>query len=696
MRNDFNSYLDAFNRITIIINKQLCMRQKTFCLVRDTDSEELYIESIEDIGKDFKYNCIIKEYVKLNKDYTIYDESQNRSRLRSGKIVRTALFEMMYAYEGNDLGFTYSKEKTTFKLWTPVAKEVEIELISPTNQIGFYDLTYTDHGVWEITLNEDLECFKYRYNIRVNDQFETINDPYGISSDANGYYNYVINLDKKYKFMKEKPSFSGNPVDAIIYEASVRDFSISPTSRAVHRGKYIGMAENHPGSNGLPTGLSYLEYLGITHLQLLPIFDFGGVDELNQTNEYNWGYNPEQYNVPEGSYAKNPNDPYSRINELCYLIDSAHANNIRVVMDVVFNHVYKIEEFPFDKLVPGYFYRVDQNELLTNVSGCGNDLATERKMARKFIIDSLVFWTKNYNISGFRFDLMGLLDIETMNQVYKTLKDIDSTMICYGEGWNMPNSLPESQRACMSNTKALSEIGFFNDKFRDAMRGNQWNHTLGYVNGGKHNIHELIALITGSCIDNYLFDNPNLTINYVECHDNYTFYDYTKKINPWLTEKTRIDYQALSLGIVLLSQGVPFIHAGQEFLRTKKGIENSYNIDDEINQIDWSRRDDNIELVLVLKDLIKLRKEIKEFRFTNKQQIVENISVIEKNDSSIVFRINSIENIYILIVKNDYQEESRKLDFTITEIFDGRLIKNDIINTIIINKPGVYLYKKEV
>lgn len=697
MKNDFYSYLDSFNKITIIINHELCNQDKTFCILRDDYADSLIIEGCEALGPNLKYTCRVSETVMLNIEYTILDESNNRSILRSGKIVRSDLFDMMYSYDGDDLGVTYTKEASTFKIWTPVAKEVELELVSTDGKMAFYDLKYFTQGVWQIALKGDFEGYKYRYNIRINEQFESVNDPYAISSSTNGEYNYIIDLNKVHKIKNPKPAFSGRPVDAIIYEASVRDMTMDRSSGATYKGKYLGMVENHPTESGLPTGLAYLSYLGITHLQLMPIFDFGGVDEFSPTKDYNWGYNPEQFNVPDGSYSLNPEDPYSRINEMLSLVDSAHANGLRVVMDVVYNHVYEILHFPFDRLVPGYFFRVDEHDILTEVSGCKNDLATERKMTRKFIIDSIKFWAKTYQISGFRFDLMGLIDVETINKINMVVDAIDPNIICYGEGWNMPNTLPPHLRANMSNYERMPQIGFFNDRFRDLMKGNQWGNNGGFCLGNQINIHDLICLFTGSCVDRYLFMNPNSSVNYVECHDNYTFYDFAVMKNPARTYEQHLDYQALAISMVILSQGVPFIHAGLEFMRTKNGVENSYNSGDEVNKFDWNLRDKNVELVKMTRDLIRLRKSIKEFRFTSNTLINEKVTFNGQSNSNRTawFRIEGANEKLVIGIKNDYSSEEFSLGCDMKLIFDGRKATNEKVNMASIYRPGIVIYSKE-
>ena len=332
-----------------------------------------------------------------------------------------------------------------------------------------------------------------------------------------------------------------------------------PTS-SVNKGKFVGLLEGHKDE-----GIDYISKLGVTHLQLLPIYDFEGVDELSQFSSYNWGYNPSQYNVVEGSFSTDPNNPYKRINELIELIDYIHKKGMRVSMDVVYNHVYNMKTFPFESLVPGYFFRFDRSGIKTQSSGCGNDTASERLMMHHFVLQSIKHWMNTFKISAFRFDLMGLHDIELMTKVNIVTESIDPHVMIYGEGWIMESTVPKELRSNMSNSQFMPNISFFNDTFRDTIKGGTFSKTIGYALGGKVKKNDLYYLFTGSAIDRYKFSNPSQSLNYIECHDNHTFYDRAKILNKSLTEEEIKDYAALAMAFVVLSQGVPFIHAGQSF-----------------------------------------------------------------------------------------------------------------------------------
>ena len=691
MQGKIEAYIDSYDFITILIDRSINSDNKKFYLVEKNKTQELEIINCIDEGNFFKYLVRFIPTIELQKDYIIKDENDNNTLLRSGSIIREKKFEDIYYYDG-PLGIDYSKERTIFRIWSPVAKEIYIEL-NIKNKSEKHELKYKSKGLWEVTVKGDLDSVGYLYFVRVFDRFIKINDPYAIAAGANANINYVINPEKLYKLKNKKPDFSGNYCDAIIYEASVRDFTQGVEGK--YNGTYLGMLDNFSDANEEPRGLKYIASLGVTHLQLLPVFDFGGVNDLDKDMEYNWGYNPVEYFVPSGWYSTDPNDPYKRINELLELIDSAHGMGLRINYDVVFNHVYKHELFAFDNLVPGYFYRVEANGSLSNSSGCGNVIASERLMARRFIKDVLVYITKIFHASGFRFDLMGLLDIDTLNEAYDEISKIDNTIMVYGEGWNMMNPLPDEKRAHMYNHHKLPHYAFFNDRFRDYIRGGQWNKTQGFALGNERSIFDLNHLIMGSCIDYYKFDEPTRSINYVECHDNYTFFDYCKYYSS-MDEKLIKNSAKLALEIVLISEGIPFIHAGQEFFRTKMGIENSYNSSDKINKIDYFRRNKYISNVETVRDLISIRKEYKLFRLSNHKDIenmVHPLDGITSGKTTGLFFEDSNDKM-ILYVKNDYND-SQLFSNGYSLIFDGKRRCNQSKDEYTFKQPGIYIFRKE-
>ena len=643
----FYCYLDDFDELTIIIPIKNYNDNDSYFLMGNDEIIKLKINQKINLGEEIKLVCNFDAYIDLNKVYFVENQKNKMSELYTGKIVRTELFDNIYQYKKDDLGFTYTKENTKFKIWTPVAKYVKIELISPNNKKYIYNLIYKNSGIWRILVDGDLEGYKYRYIVYVNGKESIVQDPYAISSNANGEYAYVVDKNNFYK-MKHESSFSGNILEAIIYEMNVRDFTIDPSINFTHKGKFLGVIEEGiKTKTGLSAGIDYLKELGITHVQLMPIFDFDGVDETKDNDEYNWGYNPKQYFVPEGWYSLNPNDPYSRINELKRMIDVLHESGISIVMDVVYNHVYEASDFAYEKLVPGYPYHVDRQGICTNISGCHNDIASHRKMMRKLIIDSAIYWVREYKIDGFRFDLMGLIDYETMNELRQELHDISEHIIVYGEGWNMYSSNMTDRMAHMENKKVIHTIGFFNDRFRDTIKGKTFDIlSKGYASGNTSEIDVVKQMLLGSAYNRYMFKYTSQSINYVECHDNMTFFDKTMHIFSDIEMAKKSELLATSM--VLLSQGVPFIHSCQEFFRTKKDVENSYNMGTDINLIDWNRRSIYSEAVEYFKDIVKIRKKYPCFKFKSTSEMEQGIEIIETNLKSLMIHYNNRCNILLI------------------------------------------------
>ena len=418
--------------------------------------------------------------------------------------------------------------------------------------------------------------------------------------------------------------------DAILYELHIRDATIHPNSGVNKKGTYKGLMEEETvGRNGTLTGLSYIKDLGVTHVELLPLHCFGGIDEVNPASAYNWGYNPLYYNIPTGFYVTNLSDPYNRIVECKQLIETFHDHGIRVIIDVVYNHVYERELSSFEKLVPGYYFRHGEDGMPSNGTGVGNDIASERKMMRKFIIESVLYWLTEYNVDGFRFDLMGILDVETMNELEKEVRKIKQDALLLGEGWDLQTPLPLEEKATLNNANKMLCIAQFNDQFRDGIKGSTFNiNKRGFAFGGHVDCNHLQYIVAGSLLsmkETGLFLEPVQSINYVECHDNMTMWDKLVQSNPESEEILKRRHR-LATAMVILSQGIPFLHAGQEFYRTKQGNENSYNANDEINQLDWDQKEKEMETVNYIKGLIAIRKGHGAFRLQNADLIKKHMT----------------------------------------------------------------------
>lgn len=549
-------------------------------------------------------------------------------------------------YAGTDLGVCWSPEKTTIKIWAPTAHAIELRLYKDgQNGEAFHKTTLQPDGkgIWTAILKGDYQG-KF-YTIRVNDGewLDEVPDIYARCVGVNGKRGMIFNPQKtnpenwENDKRVELPEFT----DAVIYETHIRDFSIAENSGIKNRGKYIGFTEaNTKTKTGKTTGLDHLKELGITHVHLLPVSDFFTIDEENPAEKYNWGYDPQHFNAPEGWYATNPHDGTVRIKEIKKLVQSLHSNNIGVVLDVVYNHTYFTKESVFNQTVPGYFYRQKPDGSFANASGCGNEIASERAMVRKYIVDSLVYWATEFHIDGFRFDLMGIYDIETMRIIRDELNKIKPGFLLYGEGWAADQSpMPENLRTVKYNISQLPGIAVFNDDFRDALKGGHGDKkSKGFVSGLELREEAVkFGIVAATNHPQIVFDyvetskhpwaaEPTQCINYVSCHDNYTLWDKLKMSLPKATDNELRKRVKLAGALVLTSQGVPFLHSGVEFCRTKNGDGNSYKSSDATNQLDWERKEKYADVFEYFKKLIHLRKNHLAFRMRTTAEISKNLN----------------------------------------------------------------------
>ncbi|NQP31788.1 type I pullulanase [Streptococcus suis] len=591
----FQAFLDDEATIRLVMEKRFDSEHMSFSLESNDATSQLFIHSCLEVDNQIIYYLTSLHALTLDKDYTVYDQDRNKIELGYGHIVRSAIFEQNYTYNGNDLGANYRSEATTFKLWAPISKQVFLVL-----EGNPYAMTRGSKGVWEVTVEGDLETKSYHYLHKVNGEWISVHDPYALSSQANSGNSYVINPDKLHRIRRATTQF---PISqAVIYEMSVRDFSWQKEAGFIHRSQYLGLTES-PIMDGMKLGMDYVKDLGVTHIQLLPVYDFGSVDENKPQAVYNWGYDPMQYNLPEGSYSSQPNDPYARILELQEAIQAYHDADISVIMDVVYNHVYHAEKYAFELIVPGYFYRYDEHGMRTDGTFCGNDVASERSMVRNYIKQSLRQWLEIYGFDGFRFDLMGILDSETINQIQAELVALHPNVYLYGEGWKMATGLEYDKLAHQYNAAQLPNISFFNDDYRDTFKKLLLNPNRLI----DKQLHEKVQhLLTGSRLTHFL--TPQQSLNYIECHDNATAFDYFHIENPNWTPQQQKRAASFGLQLILISQGMAFIHSGQEFFRTKDEIDNTYNVSDTINRLDWTRAVHYKEHIEFIQELIAFRK----------------------------------------------------------------------------------------
>ena len=561
-------------------------------------------------------------------------------------------FADKYTYTGDDLGNTYAQKSTSFRVWAPTAKSVDlITYATPDAEVSsgkIFAMKSDVNGTWVTNLDGDQDGTIYTYRVSVNNVVNEAVDPYVRATTANGLRGVVVNLkttDPK-GWNKSKPKFSGKPTDAVIYELHVRDLSMDKSSgiSEANKGKYLAFTETNSNLKGMKTGVSSIKELGVTHVELLPIFDFATVDENNPT--FNWGYDPQNYNVPEGSYSSNPKNPKARITELKSAILSMHSLGLRVNMDVVYNHVSNASSFSQNLIVPGYFFRTDDNGSLTNGSGCGNDVASERSMVRKFIVDSVKFWATEYNLGGFRFDLMGLMDVQTITEIVKVLRKIDPTMLVIGEGWNM-GSLDPTLRANQINISKLPGVSMFNDQIRDGVKGSVFDALdTGFATGKFTALMDVRSGIVGnidyssSVVPKWKTLTPGQSVNYVESHDNMTLFDKIQSSVKGVNSVESAKLSRLSTAFAFLAQGMPFMQAGQEFLRSKKGDSNSYKSSDEINSLKWESKAVNATTVEYVKGIIALRKAHPSFRMTTANQVKTGLKFLPSPDGTIAYSID--------------------------------------------------------
>jgi pullulanase len=571
-----------------------------------------------------------------------------------------------YRYPDDDLGAVYTRESTILKLWAPVAKAVNVLLFNdPAGPASAtVPMTRSDEGIWSAKLAGDLNGKYYQYAITSSPSSNgqpkvvRVNDPYARGCSANSGRTLIYDPAQTDPGGWDQDHFVTlhNNVDAILYEVHVRDFTINSNSgvSAALRGKYLGMVQ--PGTKspaGLATGLDHLRELGITHVHLLPTFDYAGGDERQRADEYtwyNWGYDPVLYNTPEGSYATHP-DGTERQKEFKQMVQAFHQNHIGVVLDIVFNHTAATGDQAasvFDKIYPGYYYRVDRWGRYANATGCGNELASEKPMVRKFIVDSISYWMTEYHVDGCRFDLMGILDRDTMQEVYREARKINPNAIIYGEGWAMEQVLPAEKMMTQAYVQGTG-IAAFNDGIRDNIKGDNAPRATGFVQGagppfGGMDRFELNlkGQSTGKDRLSIEVSSPNETINYDSVHDDLCLWDKLSLSAPEAPEALRIDMDKLAAGILLTAQGIPLLHAGDEFLRSKNLNANSYNDNNpNVNPIDWSLKARHEDVFAFYRGLIALRKAHPAFRMASRAMVDESLRFLPSVPAKVVAYIIS-------------------------------------------------------
>ncbi|HOQ39106.1 MAG TPA: type I pullulanase [Fervidobacterium sp.] len=630
-----------------------------------------------DISKTNHVRVVLAQPIQLsdvNKDVQVEIEG-----FTPAKVVMMEILDKIY-YDG-PLGFDYTPQKTTIRVWSPVSKSVDLLLykkwddsepsqVVPMSQIG--------NGAWEAVLNGDWAGWFYKIRYFSYGEYRESVDYFSKAVAKNSAKSAIIDLTKTNPqgWNNDKRPAMGAYEDAIIYEIHIADMTGLDNSNVKNKATYLGLTEKGTkGPNGVTTALDHLVELGVTHVHILPMFDFWTGDEADRDFEksYNWGYDPYLFTVPEGRYSTNPYDPSVRINEVKQMVKALHDNGIRVVLDMVFPHTWGVGPMsPFDQAVPYYFYRLDKTGAYVNESGIGNTTASERPMFRKYIIDTLKFWVNEYHVDGFRLDQMGLIDRETMIAVEKELHSIDPTIIIYGEPWGGMGTTVRFGKSDVGGTK----VAAFNDEFRDALRGSVFDATVkGFLMGALSKETLVKRGVAGSIeyddIIKSFAKDPEETINYVECHDNHTLWDKNylaaqadAKTN-WTVDMLK-DAQKLAGAIILTSQGVPFLHAGQDFARTKNGDGNSYNAPISVNGLDYERKAEFIDVFNYYKGLIQLRKEHVAFRQRTAADIKSKITFLPSPRKGVIFTINDANDPWKEIVVI-YNGETKEQQFSLPD-----------------------------
>lgn len=563
-------------------------------------------------------------------------------------------------YYGDDLELVYTPQQSVFTLWAPSAGQARLNLYAAGEggeREEQLEMNKADDGTWRVEVDGDLKGKFYTFQIEKDGKW--LDETPGIWAKAvgiNGDRAAIIDWSETNPegWDEDRAPELKMYSDAILYELHHRDFSIAPNSGVKNKGKFLALTETGTKTpDGDASGLDHLKELGVTHIHILPSFDFATVDETKlEENNYNWGYDPKNYNVPDGSYSTDPANPAVRIREFKEMVKSLHENGLRIVLDVVYNHTASTDHSNFDLTVPGYFYRQNPDGSYSNASGCGNETASEREMVRRYIIESVKFWAKEYHIDGFRFDLMGIHDIETMNRLREELMKIDPSIIVYGEGWLAADSpLPPEQRAVKDHVGQMEGIAVFCDDFRDGVRGSTFDEqNAGYASGNIDGHYEPVKFgIVGGTqhpevnYDGLLYSSgpyaaaPSQVVNFLACHDGYTLVDKLKlSVQGEHAEEEIPRIDKLAHTILLTGQGIPFIRGGEEIMQDKQGVANSFNSPDSVNQIDWSFKSKNRDVFDYIKGLIALRKAHPAFRIPTVEGLQQWLHFLDTGDSGVI------------------------------------------------------------
>ena len=596
------------------------------------DGKEIPVTNLSSLNNQVVSGIItVGEKLDISKPYTLQIEGYDEMPIVPNEIFDSKEFIDNYTYDGTDLGATINGSNTTFKVWAPTASKVVLNLFTAGNGVEAFakvDMVKADKGVWEYTQSDCGHGTYYTYTVTTSVGTQEATDPYAKAAGVNGNRSMVVDLSKTNpdNWSKDKTVSTDRYTDAVIWEVHVRDFS-NKIASSQYKGKYLAFTERGlKNAAGVSVGVDYLVELGVTHVHLLPVYDYATVDESSPEDEFNWGYDPKNYNVPEGSYSTDPFNGEVRIKEYKQMVQALHDAGIGVIMDMVYNHTYDANS-AFNKIVPYYYYRYTPTGANSSASGCGNDTASERKMFGKFMEESTAYWTKEYHLDGLRFDLMGLHDLQTMDNVEKAVHAVNPDAVIYGEGWTMGSTINGSLQANQQNIGkiepakgAAGAVAVFNDAIRDGLKGSVFEKTSqGYISGDYRNNQAKVQFgIRGGTGTGATWSvKRGAVINYMSAHDNHTLWDKLALSNAGDSVEARLAMNRLGAGILMISKGTPFWQAGEEMLRTKGGDENSYKSSDAVNNIDWEALvpgSNEYEMMTYYKGLIEMRAAYDVFR----------------------------------------------------------------------------------
>ena len=684
----FKAFLDDMNKVNVYLALNNYDGLSNCFYIESSAHKQIPLTIVDDIIVDgyHKYECTFIGELIFGEKYEVYHQYGRYTPLVFAGVMKSDVFDTLYYYDGDDLGVTYHKNASTFKLWAPSAYRVALH-IEHDGKIQIYEMQREDKGVYSYTMNEDMLYASYVFYVEVNGEVNVCLDPYGKANTVNSKRSVVVDttlIEKRYYQLHTMQSYC----DAIIYEASIRDFSVD--------GRVVDFIEEKHGS-----ALHYIASLGVSHIQLLPLMDFKSVDDEDIKHYYNWGYDAYQWMAFENSYSSNVYDPMQILLDVKKLIDAAHLEGLRVNLDVVFNHVYELHDSCLQLSVPFYYFQYDQNKGYSNATMCGNDVDSTRKMCRKLIVESCVYLAEVFQIDGLRFDLMGILDVDTMNMVVLECQKINKDFMVYGEGWHMPSFLMDEKRASILNNDKMDNVAHFSDRFRDTVKGSTSTdqiYDLGYMLSDLSKGYRTMNVLGGSVQDvgdSALFKNARNCVNYVECHDNMTSWD---KIDAALKCSRRIkrEYHKMLIATIMFAQGIPFLHGGQEFCRTKQGLSNTYNAPDSINKIDYGRMRQFKDIVEYTKEVISIRKQFSCLRQSEAQSIFRNVSYVFIENKMLQYNAADENDALIILFNPSNDTIPYKVDNCYEMIFyNAALVKPERPETIYVHGVSVVVMKKQ-